>query len=228
MKTGTIAQPNAPGTRSVPTCRPTVTKDDSYRNILGADAWARLKPEVRARFSAKPRRGVAIRYKGTMATVELSFMGWLFAQVCRLIGTPLALYRGTRIPMTIELTPDEKLHGVAWHRSYNFPNKAEFTVRSTKCKGTGNEFIEHIGCGFRMRLELSEKEGSLIFTSSAYELQFAGWRFRLPDLLTPGITTVTHTQLAGDRFRFSLSVDHPFLGRTIYQDGEFYSAVSDR
>jgi len=77
-------------------------------------------------------------------------------------------------------------------------------------------------------LELSEKEGSLVFTSRAYELQFAGWRFRIPDLLTPGITTVTHTQLAGDRFRFSLSVDHPFLGRTIYQDGEFYSVVSDR
>jgi len=228
VKTGTIAQSNAPGRLPLPACRSTVTGDDSYRNILGAGAWARLKPEVRARFSAKPRRGMAIRYEGIMATVELSFMGWLFAQACRLIGTPLAPYRGTRIPMTIELTPDEKLHGVAWHRSYDFPNKAEFTVRSTKCKGAGNEFIEHIGCGFRMRLELSEKGGGLVFTSSAYELQFAGRRFRLPDLLTPGITTVTHVQLAGDRFRFSLSVDHPLLGRTIYQDGEFYSVVSDR
>lgn len=211
-----------------PTGDRNVTRDHSYRTILGAAAWDRLKPEVRERFSAKPRRGKAIRYAGVMETVEWSFMGWLFAQVCRLIGTPLAPYRGKNVPMEIELVPDKKLQGVAWNRRYVFSPSREFTVRSTKCQVRNGEFIEHIGRGFSMRLELSEQNGDLVFTSTAYKLAVAGRNFRIPSLLTPGVATVTHEQLTGDRFRFTLSVDHSLLGRTIYQDGEFYSAVSER
>ena len=210
----------APGT--------TTRRDDSYRSILGEAAWQRLKPEVRGRFSAKPRHGKAIRYEGSMHTVELSWMGWLFAEACRLIGTPLALYRGRNIPMKIDLVRDDRLKGVAWHRTYAFPGRAPFTVRSTKCQGSNGEFIEHIGCGFLMRLKLTEKNGGLVFRSVAYEIDIRGRRLKIPALLTPGITTVTHEQLTGDRFRFSLSVDHPWLGRTIYQDGEFYSSDSAR
>ena len=205
-----------------------ISADDSYREILGAESWNRLKPEVRQRFSAKPKRGKAVRYDGTMQRVELSWASWFFAQVCRLIGTPLAPWRGTDVPMTIELIPDEALHGVAWKRCYQFPPAKSFTVRSTKCKGKEGEFSEHIGRGFSMRLKLSERKGSLIFTSVAYEIAILNRVFRIPTLLTPGTTTVTHEQLTGDRFRFTLSVDHPLLGRTIYQDGEFYSVVRDR
>lgn len=211
-----------------PTSKRNVVTDDSYRKILGPAAWDRLKPEVRQRFSTKPRFGKAIVYKGVMHKIELSFMGWLFAQACRAIGTPLAPYRGNDVPMEIELVPDAKLKGVAWNRRYGFSPDRVFTVRSTKCRGRNGEFIEHIGCGFSMRLKLSEKDGGLKFTSVAYEVAIAGRTFRIPSLLTPGMTTVTHDQLAGDRFRFSLSVDHPLLGRTIYQAGEFYSADSDR
>lgn len=218
----------ASGNEKDPGKRRKVTADESYREILGTEAWNRLKPEVKQRFSAKPRRGRAIRYNGKMKTVELSFTGWLFAQACRLIGTPLAPWRGTNVPMTIDLIPDDRLHGIAWKRRYQFSQSKSFTVRSTKCKGRKREFIEHIGRGFSMRLKLSELDGNLIFTSVAYELAIRGWALRIPSLLTPGITTVTHAQLTGDRFRFTLSVDHPLLGRTIYQDGEFYSAVSDR
>jgi hypothetical protein len=205
-----------------------ISADDSYREILGAESWNRLKPEVRQRFSAKPKRGKAIRYVGTMQRVELSWAGWFFAQVCRLIGTPLAPWRGTDVPMTIELSPDEALHGVAWKRCYQFPPTKSFTVRSTKCKGKDGEFIEHIGRGFSMRLRLSERKGSLIFTSVAYEVAILNRVLCIPTLLTPGTTTVTHEQLTGNRFRFTLSVNHPLLGRTIYQDGEFYSVVRDR
>lgn len=204
-----------------------VTGDRSYRDALGIASWCRLKPEVRSRFSVKPAGSAAIRYAGTMRRVELSLMGWLFAQVCRLIGTPLAPFRGEWVPMSIELLEDPVLGGVAWRRTYRFAGNREFTVCSTKCRGEGNEFIEHIGCGFRMRLDLREVDGDLRFVSTAYDVAVFGRRLRIPSLLTPGVTTVTHEQLSGDRFRFSLSVDHPWLGRTVYQEGVFYS-VSER
>jgi hypothetical protein len=202
--------------------------DPVYRHTLGDVAWARLKPEVRQRFSVRPAAEQCVRYAGVMERVELSWMGWLFAQVCRLIGTPLAPFRGTNVRMRIELVPDKELNGVAWHRIYHFGPGRIFTVRSTKSKGSNGELIEHIGCGFSMRLKLSERGGDLVFTSTAYQFSIAARTFRIPALLTPGITTVTHEQIEGDHFRFSLSVDHPLLGTTIFQDGEFYSDVSER
>jgi hypothetical protein len=210
------------------TVSPFGVADPVYRDALGDLAWARLKPEIRQRFSVRPTAEQCVRYAGVMESVDLSFMGWLFAQVCRLIGTPLVPYRGKNVRTEIELTWDKKLNGVAWHRAYCFGPDRIFTVRSTKSKGNSGELVEHIGCGFSMRLKLSEREGDLVFTSTAYQFSIAGWVFQIPAFLTPGVTTVTHEQIEGDRFRFSLSVDHPLLGTTIFQDGEFYSDVNER
>lgn len=202
--------------------------DPVYRRILGEPGWARLKPEIRRRFSVRPAAKQCVRYAGLMERVDLSFMGWLFAQACRLIGTPLAPHRGKNVRTQIELVWDEKLGGVAWHRTYHFGRGRTFIVRSTKSTGSNGELIEHIGRGYSMSLKLSERDGNLVFTSTAYQFSIAGRTIRIPALLTPGTTTVTHEQIKGDRFRFSLSVEHALLGRTIYQTGEFYSPVSER
>lgn len=201
--------------------------DATYQTALGKVSWQRLEPEVRERFAARPASDEVVRYAGAMQTVALSFMGWLFAQTCRLIGTPLVPYRGKDVPMSIELRHDDRLGGVEWRRTYSFPDNGEFTVCSTKRKGKDDEVIEHIGSGFQMRLRLTEESGAMVFTSTGYECSLFGTTFRIPTLLTPGRTTVRHEQLKGDRFRFSLSVVHPILGTTVFQEGIFYS-VSDR
>lgn len=195
--------------------------DVVFREILGELAWRRLHPEVRARFSQRPAAGHEMRYTGVMYAVELSFMGWLFAQVCRLIGTPLAPRRGANVPMDIRLRRDTELGGVTWTRIYRFPGEGDLEVRSTKSRSGRQELTEHIGCGFSMRLRLSERDGDLVFISQSYDLTIFGASFRIPHWMTPGTATVTHEQLRGDLFRFTLSVDHPVFGRTIYQDGYF-------
>ena len=195
--------------------------DSAYKEILGDLAWRRLHPEIRERFSQKPVSGAVTGYAGIMHIVELSFMGWLFAQFCRLIGTPLAPYRGSNVPMDIHLERDPELGGVAWTRVYRFTGRKAFDVRSTKSRSGDRELTEHIGRGFSMRLGLSERNGDLYFVSRAYEVEVFGLRIRIPHLLTPGTTTVTHEQISGDLFRFTLSVVHPIFGRTIYQDGYF-------
>ena len=197
--------------------------DNVYRDSLGQRAWRRLKPEVRCRFSVRPAGNGRIRYRGIMSRVELTFMGWCFAQACRLIGSPLAPCCGRNVPMRIVLSEDAQLGGVAWKRTYLFANRRPFTVVSTKTHEEKGGVTEHIGSGFSMRLKLQERSGGLVFVSTGYDVSFFGLRFRIPNLLTPGVTTVTHEQIKGSRFRFSLSVDHPILGRTIFQEGEFYS-----
>ncbi len=228
LKAGNLPVNEAPRKRRLVSCGQLKTCETVYRDLLGRRAWARLEPEVRQRFSVRPSGDERILYRGLMQKVELSFMGWLFAQMCRLFGTPLAPYRGHDVRMDIELAWDEVLQGVAWHRTYFFVPDRKFTVRSTKSHGSQGDLIEHIGHGFSMRLALSEESGKLVFTSTRYEVELAGLKIRIPAIFTPGVTTVTHEQIRGDRFRFSLSVVHPLLGQTIFQEGEFYSVVSDR
>lgn len=200
---------------------PAPDADSSYREILGPKAWRRLHPRVRERFSARPAPGAAIGYRGVMRVVELSFMGWLFAQFCRLFGTPLAPRRGRCVPMHIRLEREPAAAGVQWLRRYEFDGAAPFVVRSTKIRSGARELTEYLGFGFSMRLRLSERGGNLYFISHAYDVTLAGKRLTIPHWLTPGQTTVAHEQLADNRFRFTLAVDHPWFGRTIYQDGIF-------
>ena len=198
--------------------------DDTYREILGDLAWRRLHPEIRARFSVKPAIDSVMCFVGTMHIVELSIAGYLFAQFCRLFGTPLAPYRGENVSMDIELRRADGTDGTTWTRRYSFPERPRFDVRSTKSRSGDRELTEHIGCGFSMRLHLFERNRDLYFVSHAYEWTVLGVTLRIPHWLTPGTTTVSHEQLCGKLFRFTLSVDHPFLGRTIYQDGYFEDA----
>ena len=210
-----------PGGLPRPPCEPNVEADSSYRDMLGELAWRRLHPEIpRTVLKKNHDRGKALCYDGIMHIVELSFMGWLFAQVCRLIGTPLAPRRGYNVPMDIRLEADEATGGVRWIRRYGFRSGA-VAVQSCKTRSGRQELTEHIGYGFSMRLHLSERRGDLYFTSHAYDLTLAGKRLRIPDWLTPGKTTVSHEQIRDKLFRFTLSVDHPLFGRTIYQDGYF-------
>ena len=199
----------------------TVVPDQSYRDALGEEAWLRLRPEIRQRFCVKPANGEEIRYAGVMHRADLSWAGWLFAQVCRLLGAPLMPFRGQEIPMKIVLAPDDLSGGVSWERTYELPDRVDFTVRSCKIPSNKSCFIESLGRGLCMRLVLSEFDGNLRFRSEAYLVQLFGLSVRIPALLTPGVTTVDHIQVAGNTFIFRMSVDHPLLGTTVFQEGTF-------
>lgn len=202
--------------------RPVIYDHDlSYKRLLGLTQWQRLKPEIRRRFSIRPSANRQITYKGIMTIVYLSFMGKLFAECCRLIGRPLTTKAGNDVPVEVKLIEDNKHHGIAWQRHYFF-NDASQIITSTKSINNDGELEEHIGCGFSMRLHVFQKESDLYFQSEKYLFRLGEYTFQIPALLTPGKTTVIHKQLKGNKFRFSLLVEHPVLGITIKQVGDFY------
>jgi hypothetical protein len=86
--------------------------------------------------------------------------------------------------------------------------------------------IECVGGGMGMWLRLSERAGALHFRSTGYFCALRRWRLALPDWLTPGALTVVHRDEGGGRFRFVISVVHPLLGETFFQDGVFSSQRS--
>lgn len=195
--------------------------DPSFRALLGDLAWRRLPSAVRERFAWKPTPGAEIRYRGVMAVVRRSTIGALMAQLCRLIGTPLAPYGGDDVPVTVVLRSDHKSGGIVWDRVYAFSGRAAVHCASIKRVSGRDGLLECVGGGVGMWLALTEWQGELHFRSTGYFWECGGLRLRVPSWLTPGALHVVHADLGAGRFRFRIAVRHRFLGETFFQDGIF-------
>lgn len=197
---------------------------NEYQQLLGEQAWSNLHPDIQQRFGAGVHEEVT--YQGKMSKVHASLVGKIFAQVCRLIGTPLAIHTGEEVPLMVRVYPNNKLKGMTWDRFYTFPNKKINRVKSTKViqRGSGDEeigLVEMVGFGFGMKLDVNEVNGALQFASSEFFWEFDNKKFRIPDWLSPGKTMVRQNALSDGRFEFRLDVEHPILGKVFEQVGEF-------
>ncbi|HEY7687806.1 MAG TPA: DUF4166 domain-containing protein, partial [Dongiaceae bacterium] len=91
---------------------PAAQEDLAFRRLLGEAGWRSLAPAIRARFAAKPLPGQAVEYAGRMAAVRASPLGRVFAQLCRLVGTPIAPYTGEDVPISVFVYRDDDGDGV--------------------------------------------------------------------------------------------------------------------
>lgn len=201
-----------------PTRRPPLDRHIDFRELLGRDAWLSLPLDVQRRFRGQiPGRHTL--YEGRMQ-VAASWAGLAIAQVCRLIGTPLAPWTGEGVATVVDVWLDEE-GGLVWDRLYRFDGRGPVAVSSRKLKGPDGGLIEVVRGGLGMALTVSVEDAALHFRSRFYFIQLGALRIRLPGLLTPGKAHVIHRDEGGGRFRFVLAFDHPWLGRTLYQDGVF-------
>lgn len=194
--------------------------ENTLKHQLGEN-WDKLHPAIRTRFNREPAAGEEIVYEGVMHTVRRSLAGRLFAELTRMIGNPLTPFQGTDVPMTVTLYKIPGKHGVFWRRTYHFSDRKPYTVTSVKCESKQGEMLECVGGGFGMKLHVFAEEEKLHFTSTRYFWTFLQYRIPLPHLVTPGETRVIHEDLGGGDFRFTISMRHPLLGETFFQDGVF-------
>ncbi|MFT6908055.1 MAG: hypothetical protein ACJAS1_004743 [Oleiphilaceae bacterium] len=192
----------------------------SYRSLIGEKGWYRLHPDIQRRFTVNSAHS-EVTYTGVMDVIYLSFFGKLLAQLCRIIGTPLALYSGKNIPMEVNVYHDVKLKGMTWDRFYSYPNRSMNRVKSTKCIRNNTGLIELVGFGFGMHLKVFEQNNSIVFKSTRFFWQIGSLKITIPRFLTPGTTTVKQQALDGGSFRFSLDVIHPIFKQVYYQTGVF-------
>ena len=190
-----------------------------YRGLLGEQYWQRLHPAIKLRFAHKNQQETV--YKGEMKQVYASFAGKILAQICRLIGTPLALYSGKNVPVEVKVYPNKKVGGMVWDRFYQFPNKTVNRVKSTKCILGPKQLVEMVGGGFGMKLKVYVKNSALYFESTQFFWQCGGFTIFIPDILSPGKTFVSQEALNDSQFRFRLEVNHCLLGKMFQQVGIF-------
>jgi hypothetical protein len=196
----------------------TAPRTVDFRGILGEGAWAALPAAVQARFSlaaaASPHA-----YEGRMI-VRANLAGLIIAQLCRLIGTPLAPFRGEDVPVTVKVHTDPD-GGLVWGRVYAFGARPPILVSSRKIADEQGGLMEVVRCGLGMRLALCVRGGALHFRSLGYFAGLFGLRIPIPALLTPGRALITHEDLGAGWFRFTLTFRHPLLGETFHQTGVF-------
>lgn len=191
---------------------------------MGARDWWRLPPVIRDRFERLSAQRGETLYRGVMQVVRCNWAGMLLAQLSRVIGTPLAPYRGRNIAAEVAVYPDPNRTGKVWDRRYSFPGRARISVKSTKVLEEGTRLLEVVGANFGMELRVFEENRAIHFVSKRYFWDGLGHRFHLPDLLTPGRAHVSHADLGDGEFRFRITMTHPVLGETFFQEGNFREA----
>jgi hypothetical protein len=186
---------------------------DTIERIVGARAWASLPLAVRHRFS----RATPANYAGRTVT-RLTAVGRAFAWGLLVFGSPLPLFAGEGEAIVRVSAQDG---GMSWTRNYRGPLGFAFQVRSIKRLSEDGRLFECCAGGWTMLLDVSADQGSLVFRSRNFFWRMGGVSIALPVWLTPGVAEVRHTDLGDGRFRFTLSFDHPWFGRTVFQDGVF-------
>ena len=192
--------------------------DLRFRALVGAEAWDLLPVEVQRRFSKRLSGAQVALYRGLVVEMRVSRLGWLLAQLCRLVGAPLPLNRKSGGGALVVVSEDRNGGGQNWTRIYARPSGFPQVIHSAKrfCGPTGLE--EYLGGGLGMALRMETLSDGIAFVSDHYFFQIGPRRTRLPLALTPGVTRVTHRQVAGASFLFGLEVVHPLAGTLIRQE----------
>jgi hypothetical protein len=94
-------------------------------------------------------------------------------------------------------------------------------MRSIKRLSDDGRLFECCAGGWTMLLDVFADQGSLVFRARGFYWRLGRVSIGIPLWLTPGIAEVRHTEIGGGAFRFTLSFDHPWFGRTVWQDGIF-------
>lgn len=186
-----------------------------YRDLLGESAWRSLPDRTRERFLTHEAC-----YEGTMS-LTASLCGWLFAWLLTPLGAPLPRVRRARVPAEVVVSPDAKTGGSCWTRRYRLAGKRNCTISSTKALDRSGALVERLNFGLRMHLELFVDNSALHFKSTGYSIEYAGLSLRLPSWWPPGCTEVVHRDLGDGRFRFTMNIEHPWLGALFHHDGVF-------
>ena len=200
--------------------------DHRFRALLSDEDWGRLPLAIWRRFSRRFADGKTVVYVGEVEQAQFNRLGWWLAQLARLIGGPLPTATDTGVPAVVTVTEDAASGGQIWTRIYARHSGFPQVIHSAKRFSGPTGLEEYVGFGIAMALEIRVDGQALQFRSVGYVLEIGRIRLTLPEWLTPGVLTVTHTDLGDDQFRFTLEIIHPRFGRLIHQSAVFREAAS--
>ena len=191
--------------------------DLRFRALVGPQKWEQLPTEVQRRFTKRLSGPAVALYRGLVVEMQVSWLGRLLAQACRLFGAPLPLCPQTGVAALVSVSEDASSGGQCWTRVYARPGRFPQVIHSAKRFAGPTGLEEYLGRGLGMALRIETLDDGIAFVSDHYFIQVARLRLRLPAWLTPGTTRVIQRQVAGSSFLFGLDLTHPWVGRLFHQ-----------
>ena len=221
-----MASTRLPRLPATPASNTILLDDRRFHDLLPDEEWGRLPLAIWRRFSKRFADGETVVYVGTIEEASFSRAGWWLAQLARVIGGPLPTGAETGVPMVVTVTEDAASGGQIWTRICARSNGFPQVIHSAKRFAGPTGLEEYVGYGVSMALRISVEHEALVFRSVGYSLQIGPLRLPLPPRFTPGDLTVTHSDLGGGMFRFTLEIVHPRFGMLIRQSAVFREAAS--
>lgn len=200
-------------------------RDDRFKNLLGASAWARLPKAIQRRFSKRLLGNASLAYQGRVTQMRMNSVGRALAFALRVIGAPLPFDRtSVGRSAVVTVTEDAATGGQYWIRQYGRAAGFPQMVGSSKRFAGPTGLEEYIGFGIGISLRLESTRTGLYFSSDRYFLKLGANRLTLPRWVCPGNLVVGHEELGSGLFRFTLELAHPLFGELIWQDATFHDA----
>jgi hypothetical protein len=214
-----VSPPNSDASLDATLC------DIRFRALLSDEDWGRLPLATWRRFSKRLADGNTAIYVGEVVEVRFSRIGWWISQIARLIGGPLPTGAETSVPSIVTVTEDAATGGQVWTRIYTRRKGFPQVIHSSKRFAGPTGLEEYVGYGVGMALRMLVDGQALVFRSAGYFLQVGRRKLPLPALMTPGVLTVTHTDLGRGEFQFTLEIVHPRFGLLVRQSAVFQEAT---
>jgi uncharacterized protein DUF4166 len=221
-----MASTRLPRLAATPAPNTILLDDHRFHDLLPDEEWGRLPLAIWRRFSKRFADGETVVYVGTVEEASFSRAGWWLAQLARVIGGPLPTGAETGVPMVVTVTEDAASGGQIWTRICARSNGFPQVIHSAKRFAGSTGLEEYVGYGVSMALRISVEHEALVFRSVGYSVRIGPFRVPLPVRFTPGDLTVTHSDLGGGTFRFTLEIVHPRFGKLIRQSALFREAAS--
>ena len=196
--------------------------DLRFRKLVGEEAWASLPEAIRARFGKRVQDCKAAVYVGEVLDCRMSRLGWLLAQLGRLIGSPLPLSRDCDVPVVVSVTEDAEFGGQFWTRIYGRRSGFPQVIHSSKCFAGPTGLEEYVGCGVGIALRVEAEDKALYFVGDHYFVGRGRYRLRVPNWMAPGYLRVGHVDCNNGWFAFTLLLEHRLFGELMSQTVMFH------
>ncbi|HEY0889519.1 MAG TPA: DUF4166 domain-containing protein [Nocardioides sp.] len=202
-----------------------------FRSVLGSE-FERLHPALQRRFSVGLDSGEACIGTGTMTKVWHAPWARPFVT---LGGTRnvLVAKTGQAIPFTIENVPyvdDFGRETVSFVRTFRFPDRPRRFDAQMVLAPSGRHIVDYLGTHQHLASDLHlsvDAAGGLVIRSGEHRLRERAVDLRIPRLLAAEATVRERYDDAGDCFRISVSVAHPWFGRIFGYHGTFRTEYVD-
>lgn len=193
-----------------------------FKKILGQE-WGKLHPDIQKRFGRNPELNKPLYYTGHLNKLSCSIFGKILGYLTLpFLKGALLPFNDSNFPVDIEVYSKPDNPSIFKQRIYHLHGRKPIQFTSYMRESSNGEVLEYVGMGLGMKLRLHVQDGNLYFTSDGYFWQIFNWRFRLPDLLTPGIVYLSHCNEDAGQFRIHIEIKHSLFGTSFLQAGIFH------